>query len=571
MNCGKLLSVTLLLSIICVAPLWGTILSSKHNLSISGTGDVKATIESRVCIFCHTPHNGRKHNPFLWNREDQRTTYIPYQSSTMYAAVGQPTGTSKLCLSCHDGTIALGAILSMDKEISFLGGIRSLPPERRSYLGTDLSDDHPVSFYYDSSTEEGNSELIQSAALPQEIRLDNSGQLQCTSCHDPHEDTWGNFLVMSNQFSQLCISCHVREQWMDNPHAISGAQLPGDRRQLWPSVQYNTVAENGCCNCHQPHSAATHQRLLKSGNEEDNCLACHNGSTAEENIELELSKPYLHPVQEYRGVHDAAERFSSGVEKHVECVDCHNPHQINSAGASAPDVSGKNSGVSGVNSSGQEISGAGNLYEICYKCHADNNVLIEAALPRQIQQLNTRFEFSPGNPSSHPILAVTGGSEVPSLRPPYNSNSIIYCTDCHGSDDPGGPQGPHGSMYEHLLVARYETDDMTRESESAYALCYTCHDRSIILSSKSGFTLHRKHIKNENSPCAVCHDPHGVSATQGNHLNNSYLINFDVSVVSPNSAGDLYFEDLGRGNSKCALRCHGIDHYMDSNQKFYNH
>ncbi|VAX19401.1 Cytochrome c family protein, partial [hydrothermal vent metagenome] len=30
--------------------------NTKHNLSVSGPGTVKASTETRVCVFCHTPH-----------------------------------------------------------------------------------------------------------------------------------------------------------------------------------------------------------------------------------------------------------------------------------------------------------------------------------------------------------------------------------------------------------------------------------------------------------------------------------------------------------------------------------
>ena len=96
-----------------------SILNSKHNLSISGLGQVKATTETRVCIFCHTTHRGRRDIPYLWNRQDQTVNYLPYQSTTIFAIVGQPTGASKLCLSCHDGTIALGALLSESEEVRY--------------------------------------------------------------------------------------------------------------------------------------------------------------------------------------------------------------------------------------------------------------------------------------------------------------------------------------------------------------------------------------------------------------------------------------------------------------------
>ncbi|MGB3211394.1 MAG: cytochrome c3 family protein [Desulforhopalus sp.] len=540
-----------------------SILDSKHNLSTSGPGELKATRETRVCIFCHTPHNSRRDVPFLWNRSDRTTNYLPYRSSTMHASVGQPTGASKLCLSCHDGTIAMGAVLSEPEEIEFLGGIRSLPSTRSSYLGTDLSDDHPISFYYGSSTDQGNPELVISSILPEEIRLADDGQLQCTTCHDPHDDSWGSFLVMSNQYSRLCTGCHDKRGWVDTSHALSSAGWNGRGGDPWPNSEYNTVAENGCTNCHQPHSAGNHQRLLKREFEEDNCIVCHNGNVAGLSIESELTKPYLHPVHRYKGVHDPAENFTfGGVDNHVECVDCHNPHQVGNSFAAAPSVSGKNTGVAGIDLGGQQLTQAENLYEICFKCHGDNNVTNASAVTRQINQLNTRFEFSPGNPSFHPVVTATNGSYVPSLRSPYSAGSIIYCTDCHGSGNPAGPQGPHGSFNEHLLVERYEMSDMTSESGDAYALCYKCHDRSVILSGTSGFPLHRKHVQLENTPCAVCHDPHGISATQGNPTNNSRLINFDLTVVLPNSSGELYFEAEGRGQRTCALLCHGNDHRL---------
>lgn len=538
-----------------------TILNSKHNLSISGTGTIKATNQSRVCIFCHTPHNAHPDIPYLWNRSEQTTNYIPYHSSTMFASVGQPTGASKLCLSCHDGTIALGAVLSQPEEIQFLGGIRQLPPFAEANLGTDLSDDHPVSFNYESSTDEGNFELVPGESLIREVQLDKNGQLQCTACHDPHDDTWGNFLVMSNQFSQLCTNCHIKNGWANSIHALSTAGWNGGGTDPWPNTEYRTVAENGCENCHRPHSAGRHQRLLKREFEEDNCIICHNSNVATKNIEAQLAKPYLHPVQQQSGVHDAAEDFITGtVEHHVECEDCHNPHQVNSSVGRAPMVSGKNSGVLGIDIGGQQLESAQNLYEICFKCHADNNVIIKTGITRQIDQLNSRLEFSPGNPSYHPVVSPTAGTNVPSLLSPYSSNSIIYCTDCHGSDNSEFSNGPHGSIHQYLLVDRYETTDMTAESGEAYALCYRCHSRNIILSGRSGFPLHRRHIEMENTPCAVCHDPHGVSATQGNFLNNSGLINFDITVVFPNSEGRLSYRDEGPGQQKCALLCHGNDH-----------
>src|SRR4029078_3589800 len=82
-----------------------SVVNSPHNLSATGPGTIRATGEQQVCIFCHTPHNAAPIQP-LWNRNVAVNASVPYSPSSLQAKPGQPTGTSKLCLSCHDGTIA---------------------------------------------------------------------------------------------------------------------------------------------------------------------------------------------------------------------------------------------------------------------------------------------------------------------------------------------------------------------------------------------------------------------------------------------------------------------------------
>jgi hypothetical protein len=108
---------------------------SKHNLSISSPGDVHATTESDICIFCHTPHNATGDGP-LWNHQMSSAAYQPYTSSTLKATVGQPTGASRLCLSCHDGTVALGMVHSRSGGIAMNSPMMPAGPNN---IGTDLS------------------------------------------------------------------------------------------------------------------------------------------------------------------------------------------------------------------------------------------------------------------------------------------------------------------------------------------------------------------------------------------------------------------------------------------------
>jgi len=553
-----------------------SIMDSKHNLSVSGPGTVKSITETEVCIFCHTPHQARRDIPYLWNREDTTATFTTYESSTLYANVGQPSGASKLCLSCHDGTIALGAVLSRAQEIPFAGGIRFLP-DGLAKLGTDISDDHPVSFLYDEALAATNGELVSPSLLTGNIKLDSSSLLQCTSCHDPHDDVNGKFLVQPNNYSALCTSCHDLTDWTTSTHANSLAVWNGQGSDPWPHTAFTSVDENACENCHQPHTAGGHARLLNHLIEEDNCLVCHNGNVAGKDIESELLKTYRHPVQNYIGVHDAAEDFSGSVSDHVECVDCHNPHRTDNSTANAPYVPGSMHGVKGITSTGAQVDPALNLYEVCFKCHADNNVTSFTDISRQSPQLNTRLEFDVANPSYHPVQGIGQNPNVPSLLSPYTTSSVIYCTDCHNSDDSpanngSGPNGPHGSINKYLLERNYTTTDNTQESSYEYAMCYKCHDRNQILGDASGFP-HNRHVSvgggmgggmggmhSVNAPCSACHDPHGISSTQGNSVNNSHLINFDTNIVSPNSSGSLYFEDRGTFRGACYLRCHGRNH-----------
>jgi hypothetical protein len=106
----------LLLSLPAMAERVSDIANTKHNLSATGPGTTRATSEDEVCVFCHTPHGATSFpgSP-LWNRQLSSQTYTVYTSSSLDAEdimgqLDQPGGSSKLCLSCHDGTLAIGTV-----------------------------------------------------------------------------------------------------------------------------------------------------------------------------------------------------------------------------------------------------------------------------------------------------------------------------------------------------------------------------------------------------------------------------------------------------------------------------
>lgn len=552
----KTIVVMLLLSLaLVVGADAASIVNSLHNLSVSGPGAVKSTTQTEICIFCHTPHNARADIPYLWNRQDPAGPYTPYWSSTLKATVGQPTGTSRLCLSCHDGTIAPGAVLSQAAVMPFGASMAG----RRSNLGTNLADDHPVSFHYGAAAAMPNSQLAAVAALPAAVRLDDTGQMQCTACHNPHNDQYGKFLVMSNLGAGLCVSCHKKTNWSTNSHATSTRTWNGSGTDPWPSSSYTTVAENGCDNCHRPHTAPGQQRLLNYAVEETNCLVCHNGNVAVKDISSELNKVYRHPVANYTGVHDPAENYAGAVSKHVECTDCHNPHQVTNTAAAAPLVPGRLQGVPGVTAAGTYLASSTNLYEICFKCHGAlvNNVMPTTAYPRVDTVTDHRLKFATSNPSFHPVMGPLNQISDNMLINGWVKGSIMYCTDCHNNDTLNGPRGPHGSAYKHILVRKFETSEVpaTVYNPADYDLCFGCHNVNTLFGNFTKFKQHKTHVNmhTQKDRCVYCHDPHGSRINPG-------MINFDRRVVSQNGIKPIQYNPPVTNKNSCVLVCHGKPH-----------
>ena len=527
-----------------------------HNLTPAGPGTVKTTQSTGLCVFCHTPHNA---NPTraLWNREFSGATYQLYESSTLKALLNQPTGASRLCLSCHDGILALGNL-----RVPPPGGQLTLGPlTGKAVLGTNLSDDHPISFIYDSALALSRGGLADPLTLASAIRLEN-GQLQCTSCHNPHEDQRPKFLRMDNRSGALCTACHRPAHWGGSTHATSSATWKGTGTNPWPAGAYATVGENACLNCHRPHAAGHPQRLLAQGVEPTVCTVCHNGAVASKNIEAEfLTKPFHHPIESNQWAHEPKENPLS-MPRHVACMDCHNPHAVTSTPGVPPAVPGRLQGVRGVTLSGSPIAEASFLYEVCFKCHGMNEPTT-SWIVRKDSTRNIRLKIDPVNPSYHPIAATGRNITMRGFEAGYNTSTIIDCVSCHNNDDwtPVGasPRGPHGSRNEPILERQYQTNDPTTESLTTYAMCYKCHNRNYQITDQQNTFPHEKHVTDNNAPCAACHDPHGSRQ-------NAHLINFmlrdrtNKTVVSPNSKGLLEYITDRPGRGSCSLKCHGFDH-----------
>lgn len=191
----------------------GSIKNTDHDFSNSGWSG------GEICVACHTPHNANSSitDAPLWNHEVTQKAFTLYSSGTLDATVNQPSGSSKLCLSCHDGTVALDSLTNSPNP----NGTRM---SGNSAIGSDeLNNDHPVSFTYNSALATTDGALhdpsttnvtigsgtdTKSGTIASVMLI--SGEVQCATCHDVHNKftSGGKLLRIANSGSALCLTCH---------------------------------------------------------------------------------------------------------------------------------------------------------------------------------------------------------------------------------------------------------------------------------------------------------------------------------------------------------------------------
>ena len=311
---------------------------TKHNLSAVADGtptpsggtvparSVKASSETQVCVFCHTPHGATTGIAApLWNRAVSGATYTTYTSSSIEANAaelsGGPGGSSKLCLSCHDGTMAIDKVNVLNGAsnvtIAMTGlvgasGSAKMPTANAATgftrnLGADLGNDHPISFTYNAALASADGELrspdgtvvanrVAGSATKPKLPLEND-QMQCATCHDPHlrDRTTSNgnakFLrlnrfqvnqpaggVFSPSSDIICLACHDKggTAWAYSAHANSAVatqtyKAEAAQQREFPSSLDTPANANppvwqvACLNCHDTHTTQGARKLLREG------------------------------------------------------------------------------------------------------------------------------------------------------------------------------------------------------------------------------------------------------------------------------------------------------------------
>ena len=331
--------------------------NTKHNLSALGPGTTRAQAgaTTEVCVFCHTPHGATQADAAgtalrgpLWNRRvPDGATYTPYTSSSLDAQSildglnATPGGSSKLCLSCHDGTLAIGNVnvlngtanVSIPMQGTGPGGTMPAGEGTTSgftrFLGTDLRNDHPISLTYNSALATRDGELrpvdaqqrwpagsgsvvgVRAPGIKPLLPLEptganGQGQVQCATCHDPHtrelDPTKGNAKFLRAQRFQestpgathnaasdiICLGCHDKSLniavWANSAHArpdVADETYRDGAATLREFPAGLPVWKAACLNCHDTHTVQGARRLTREGTDaalpQGNPLAARQG------------------------------------------------------------------------------------------------------------------------------------------------------------------------------------------------------------------------------------------------------------------------------------------------------
>ena len=209
----KLFITVVLIALVVNIKAVGQIAGTKHDFS----GNSWAPLENKMCGVCHTSHNAKSEpSAPLWNHQSTAVaTYILYSSPTFDSQGGltitNPTESSKLCLSCHDGTVALENFGDITTGTNFI------PADSEIGVSGDMSREHPISFQYTDALATADGGLrppsTTNSGMGGTIASDMlfNNKLECASCHDVHNKyNVAHLLKMSNINSQLCLTCHMK-------------------------------------------------------------------------------------------------------------------------------------------------------------------------------------------------------------------------------------------------------------------------------------------------------------------------------------------------------------------------
>jgi predicted CxxxxCH...CXXCH cytochrome family protein len=436
----------------------------------------------------------------------------------------------------------------------------------------------------------------------------------------------------------LCVRCHV-QPIVAGGITVDGATFGASAHDFtstaapavnWQYTLHSGTTSRNCTKCHASRAEGTTPTANGSGTvavhgtQDDSllsgtkragatpfvCWNCH-GSTASpaagaqgdrsgKNLQAEFAKAGNHPIASdtvHDSVAEATDTYNSGkfrgTNRHVNCLDCHDPHAAGKTkhptGASSTNAIGADSPIQSVTGVSFNTTGLANWspttgtqltwtaaatfeYQICFKCHSswafgttpptDPNVT--AVPPGGNVMTDVAQEFNPGNASGHPVVAPNTGHLLQALKMAngWTTGQTMSCSDCHASDDAAGIGGPHGSTAATKMILKGPntlwpfqsngTTPLNLGTDQTNNFCSNCHDVTQAL-------VHRDH----GYACTVCHIrvPHGgkiprLLATPTAGLPARYQLSGWPPLLSGVQAGPYSGLEIGRSNCSAACGSH---------------
>ncbi len=290
---------------------------------------------------------------------------------------------------------------------------------------------------------------------------------QCLSCHDPH-GAGNRTLLRSDNMAELCESCHK--------------DVTQARRHV-----HGPVASGSCAACHNGHGSDAPKLLAAQGR--DMCTGCHDRMADQLKTVKHVHKPMEGDCRQCHEVHASNHAMQLKQEPLDLCASCHQDVMKLASEAGykhTPVTTGQTClGCHTPHGSDMDKLVKINLAAVCLECH-----------DKPVQD---------GRRRSIPAVAEIGRKGM-FLHGPIRENN---CSGCHA---------PHGGNVSRLLSKPYPETFYEAFDPEKYALCFTCHDRQLVLLEKTeGLTrfrdgqrnLHFAHVQGEKGrSCRACHSTH---------------------------------------------------------------
>lgn len=225
-----------------------------HDLPLNVNGLTYSAGDSlnRICIYCHAPHNtyrladtiavganvaagsGPQANSDydylpLWNHtlpaitpvfdtyDNGNGPEVGWKNAQSEVLTTAPGNVSLLCLSCHDGSIAVNSYGNTSQPAtSRATGSAMISTSYTIGQGNYLGNHHPIGFDYDAvQAADGEIRAADGTVYVTDGRdirqfLAGDAKMECSTCHSVHNtgNSGESFLWRSDVASELCLTCH---------------------------------------------------------------------------------------------------------------------------------------------------------------------------------------------------------------------------------------------------------------------------------------------------------------------------------------------------------------------------